>query len=519
MLAALATGIEAGNDDAARAAVGRGDWILRGAARRRLERALIDAALQSRELVTAADPEAMRHIQRVAALDVAGVSALGARESQAACAEEGAGEVVDARDRAAVARAYKRLATRPPTVPVATASACVMLAMLCALFAFTFYRLRHPARHHASGAPYVGAFATGGTPLYDLDLEQMLAIEMPRIAWLGGEAPAWLRDAMNKRAPLVAPWHAFLDAAADRSKKKGVKMRAAAHALSNALAGENLGYQVAAYDVDNRAVVFVYRVDQVVFVRCDGEPRRVLDLRRIDHVQLERFVLGLESSDVGDPVVMLDRVEEFVATHVRPVAQGAAYELGDDTFRRSTAGARLASAAGTAIRGELAEPIEKKATVGELFAASVRRHEARHSIDVEHDLELPTPPALERIVGEGPFAVRARAELAAYLTQIAYDPALPQLALWNFANQAFDSDYSYGAEGVAAVVALEGLARHVGGGVRPPAMLHGRLDRGTLAETALPLAQVSDDQLRTAARELFEELFGERPVAIYDSRR
>ncbi|HSN29471.1 MAG TPA: hypothetical protein VLT45_24455, partial [Kofleriaceae bacterium] len=389
--------------------------------------------------------------------------------------------------------------------------------MLCALVAFTMYRLRHPARRHATGAPYVGAFAAGGTPLYDLDLEQVLAIEMPRIAWLGGDAPAWLRDAMGKRPALVAPWHRFLDAVADGSKKKGVKMRAAAHGLSNALAGENLGYEVAAYDVDNRAVVFVYRVDKVVFVRCDGEPRRVLDLRRIDHVQLERFVLGLESSDVGDPVVMLDRVEEFVQTHVRPVAAGAPYELGDDTFRRSTAGARLASAAAEAIRGELAEP--RKETVVELFAASVRRHEARHSIDVEHDLDLPTPPPLARITGDGPFAVRARAELAAYLTQIAYDPALPQLALWNFANQAFDGDYSYGAEGVAAVVALEGLARHVGGGVRPPAMLRGRLDRGTLAETALPLASASDDQLRTAARELFAELFGERPVAIYDSRR
>ena len=58
----------------------------------------------------------------------------------------------------------------------------------------------------------------------------------------------------------------------------------------------------------------------------------------------------------------------------------------------------------------------------------------------------------------------------------------------------------------------------MGGGVRPPAFARGRLDRGLLAEAALPLAQVSDDQLRTAARELFAELFGEPPVAIYDSR-
>jgi hypothetical protein len=104
-----------------------------------------------------------------------------------------------------------------------------------------------------------------------------------------------------------------------------------------------------------------------------------------------------------------------------------------------------------------------------------------------------------------------------YLTQIAYDPAMPQLALWNFANQAFDHDYSAGAEAYAAVVALEGLARHAGGGIRPPAIVAGRLDRGRLAETALPLTGLSDDALRTAARELFAELFDERPVAIYDN--
>lgn len=498
VLAALATGIEAGNDDAARAAVGRTDWVLRGVARRRLERALIDAALVSGELVSAADPEAMRHIQRVAALDVAG------------------DDKIDASDRLAVARAYRRLDTRPITAPVATAAVGVVLVMALALFVFTIYRLRHPGHSHPARPPAVGAYRTGGVPAYDPALEQMLAIEMPRIAWLGGPSPGWLRHATDTRGPALShAWNSLLDEVERSGKHHEARLRDAVHALSNELAAQGLGYQVAAYVVDKRDAIFVYRVEKVVFVRCDGDPRRVLDLRRIDHVRLERFVLGLESSDVGDPMVMLDRVEEFVATHVRRLAGGGAYELGDESFRRSTAGARLAAAAGDAIRPELSGRRE----IEELFAASVRRHEARHSIDVDNDLDLPTPPALERIAGDGPFLVRARAELAAYLTQIAYDPALPQLALWNFANQAFDSDYSYGAEGYAAVVALEGLARHVGGGIRPPAFVLGRLDRGRLAETALPLAHISDDQLRTAARELFAELFGEPPVAIYDSRR
>jgi hypothetical protein len=50
VLAALASGIAAGDEDAARAAIGRIDPVLRGVARRRLERALIDAALVVSEI-------------------------------------------------------------------------------------------------------------------------------------------------------------------------------------------------------------------------------------------------------------------------------------------------------------------------------------------------------------------------------------------------------------------------------------------------------------------------------------
>ena len=45
VLAALAVGVEAGDDAAAREALGQADWILRGPAKRRLQRAMIDAML------------------------------------------------------------------------------------------------------------------------------------------------------------------------------------------------------------------------------------------------------------------------------------------------------------------------------------------------------------------------------------------------------------------------------------------------------------------------------------------
>ena len=53
VLAALATGVEAGDDGAAREAVGRTDWILRGPARRMLDHALIDAAMLTGQHVSA----------------------------------------------------------------------------------------------------------------------------------------------------------------------------------------------------------------------------------------------------------------------------------------------------------------------------------------------------------------------------------------------------------------------------------------------------------------------------------
>ena len=67
VLAAVDAGVAAGDDDAARAALGRIDWILRGQARRRFEQAWIDAALATGVIVLDA-PAAARHVLRAAAL-------------------------------------------------------------------------------------------------------------------------------------------------------------------------------------------------------------------------------------------------------------------------------------------------------------------------------------------------------------------------------------------------------------------------------------------------------------------
>jgi hypothetical protein len=154
--------------------------------------------------------------------------------------------------------------------------------------------------------------------------------------------------------------------------------------------------------------------------------------------------------------------------------------------------------------------------------ASVRRHEARHGLDNDREEPLRYPAALAAHFGDDPrgtnqrFILRARAELSAYTSQIASDPIAPQLALWNLANLGFNKDHWGSAESYVAVVVIEGLARHFGLVSRGAVVHDGHLDRGRLAALAAPLAAKSDDDLRAAARELWQDLYNEPFMAIVD---
>src|SRR4029079_8559299 len=92
----------------------------------------------------------------------------------------------------------------------------------------------------------------------------------------------------------------------------------------------------------------------------------------------------------------------------------------------------------------------------------VRHHEAQHGLDQRR--ALPYPRALAAYAGPlrgddgrpSPFAVRARTELSAYVSQIASDMWLPQLALWNLARHAFRGANNRTAEVYVAGVAITG---------------------------------------------------------------
>ena len=85
---------------------------------------------------------------------------------------------------------------------------------------------------------------------------------------------------------------------------------------------------------------------------------------------------------------------------------------------------------------------------------------------------------------------------------------MPQLALWNLTSQALHGQRWGNAEAYVAVVVIEGLAR----GTHGPVVHGGSLDRARLAQLARPLADLSDEDLRAAARALWSDLYGE-PVA------
>ncbi len=615
VLAALAAGIAAGDDDAARAALKKVELVLRRPARKRLERALIDAALATNELGGAVDPDAARHVQRVAALQLA----------------KSAPE--DVTDHARVAAAYAALPNvRSGGVPIATIGFALIVSALSVTASLYLLTLPGPAnRAYARELPppAAGAFKDGGVPLEDpvlakLFVEQLteLVIESDRDRQSGGmdrdrkahnitliSAPA-----IRAHGPAVTKAWADMLGMLDRwvsvpASSAGFKdivreFRHEVRAVSDQLASAGVGYYLEG-DVylsgdAAHALVYAYRVEEVVFVTAGGQPRRVLNLRRLDHLNISHTLLGMQSQDLGDPVLLLDQIEDHVASHVLPVlAPDAAWELADDDYQR-TQGAVLAKLAGEAVRRELlvvlgkdapaaqhiAALIAERATiiaqwrsvlerrgwvmsrsdslflpehmieqladqvpgterrrveaieeelatleapriaslVHTLVARSVRRHEAQHGIDDDRAQPLRYPPALEEHLGaayddDGEPRRRvesARAELSAYVSQLANDPFAAQLSLWNVARFAFDDNQVGSSESYAGVLILEGLARHLNLPSPGPVIHDHHIDRERLTAIATPMAMLSGEQLRTAAKEVWADLYAEALVPIVD---
>ena len=626
VLAALAAGIEAGDEEVARKALRRTDWVVRGLARRRFERALIDAALAVTDVfdadgprpTTATDttsPEAVRHLQRIAALAIAKVP------------------IDEVRDRERVTAAYRALPpARRPLLPLATiAASTVMLALATTIALYVWTRPDAPKRAYARPLPppAAGAFKDGGVPLPDAPIEKLfideltaLVIESDRDRQSGGldkdrrahsialvGAPA-----IRQHGPaLVTAWAdmlVMLDrwVSVPQSSREfrdiAREFRHKVRAVSDQLAAAGIGYylegDVLSGSSGANALIYTYRVEEVVFVTAGTQPRRVLSLRRLDRLNLTHTLLGMQSTELGDPVLLLDQIDEHVATHVLPVlAPEAPYELSDDSYQRH-AGAPIAAIAGAAVRRELAAAfgpdaakahqiaallaerarlvedwraildrkgwrlartdnlflpdtlieslegdvptyqrrrateIEEQLAVLEapriasrchqLVAATIRRHEAQHGLDDDRAAPLGYPAALEAHLGDATdedgeprrSVDRTRAELSAYTSQLANDLVTPQLSLWNVARFAYNSAHWGTPESYAAILIVEGVARQLELASPGPVIHDREIDRARLTALLEPLAKLDGEALRTAARGLWRELYGEDIVLIVD---
>ena len=443
---------------------------------------------------------------------------------------------------------------------------------------------KEPPRHGSRNsyrrpvvAPTAEAFERGGVPPRDAAIEALL-VDVERAVASVGVAPVDPPAITARGEALASAWRGFAEPAdrwiqtapALREQQLEDDLRRGVQLLDEAFVAARVGYQVELRlwreDDSRNGGVIVHRVDEIVFVTANGQPRRVLGLRRADGVIVARGALGLETPELGS-ALMLDPIASYAVTDVLPVMIPGA------PFDRSAAGA----AAGEAVRAELAAVLGKDAPAAariaaliaerkellyhwksirqpqlvglflddkqlaraegepgrarvdaieaemdrlgagriaarleQLVAASVRRHEVQHAVDLARATELPYPAALEAIAGplvredgEPRRALTfARAELAAYLSQLVNDPITPHLTLWGVVTFAFKSPN--GSAGRAGRVIVEGLARQLGA------------PGGGLVAAATTCAAATGDQLRAAGRALWTELYGEAVVVIAD---
>jgi hypothetical protein len=152
--------------------------------------------------------------------------------------------------------------------------------------------------------------------------------------------------------------------------------------------------------------------------------------------------------------------------------------------------------------------------VRDALAASVERHEVQHRLDALAARTV-MPKALEDSVGplldgagkERRGASRARAELSAYLAELARDPKTTRVGLTMIARFLFDRRAHGTGESYAAVIILDGLAEALEVGDRSPLVVRHQVDRHAAARDYLALSTMPPEKLREAAQKLWEKLF------------
>ena len=329
-----------------------------------------------------------------------------------------------------------------PRLPVAPFGGVAAIVVVIVVHAWPCRPPRPPAVKHP---PAAGAYLAGGAPTTDVAIEEILIGDLTQLVVesevdRGKKGVDWTREKriLDLRAPreivrrsdaLAAAWRAMIDtfehwvyvpASGVATRAYGKLLRARVRAVSDQFAALGLGYYLEGDLYGAHAIVQSYRVEDVTFVVADGVPHRVLALRRLDHLNVEHALLGMESAELGDPILLMDQIDEHVATRVLPLlAPGAAFPLFDGAWQRSDAGI-LALAAGANARRELEAALgpdaEAAARIGELLVRRAKLLEGWRRLVEKKGRDLPRveevflPDALfARLEGIAPVVERIEA--------------------------------------------------------------------------------------------------------------
>lgn len=170
-----------------------------------------------------------------------------------------------------------------------------------------------------------------------------------------------------------------------------------------------------------------------------------------------------------------------------------------------------------AIEKELAAPESAQvfAALRDPLLASIERHEIQHWVDEHGPDEHPYPDALRELIGDArdrdgrprALAEQSRAELSAYLAELARDRVTGRLGLALLVGFLVDERMSGTAECYAALIILTELARELGVPAPGALIRNRRVDRERAIELYLRLAAASPEALRAASRRAWERLF------------
>jgi hypothetical protein len=257
--------------------------------------------------------------------------------------------------------------------------------------------------------------------------------------------------------------------------------------------------------------------------RTLAETRARVEARAGELVRAEYGALpGMDSAAQAKLGELLGRRRALLESWQARVAEHGLTVVSPPTLRLPDGFAR--SVEGYVPRAEVTELLGVDVALGEeargiMFAAlaealgtSVERHEVQHRLDAAAPRVM--PELLSRHVGplekDGHprrHASTSRAELNAYLAELARDDRTAGVGLTLIARFLFDRRMHGTAESYAALAILEGLAEGLDGPARDPMLAGGTIDRRVVAEVYLALAAWPRDQLRGAAKKLWERLF------------